>query len=62
VKRGSQPTVSSYDHRSTGASNSETVTITRGIYDLDDVIAGDWYVTLQGYSAAAGVSLTASYQ
>jgi hypothetical protein len=62
VKRGSQPTVGSYDYRSNGGTNSESVTVTKGIFDLDDVIAGDWYISLYGYATSGGVSLTAGYQ
>ncbi len=62
VKRESQPTVNSYEYRSNGASNNESVTVTKGIYDLEDVIAGNWYISLYGYVSSTGISLTVGYQ
>ncbi|HYC91684.1 MAG TPA: M4 family metallopeptidase [Thermoanaerobaculia bacterium] len=54
VKRGSQPTSSSYDYRPYLNGNNETVTVT-------NPVAGDWYISLYGYSTYSGVTLRATY-
>ena len=54
VRRGAQPTTSSYDYRSWLAGNNETVSVSTPA-------SGDWFVMLNGYAAYAGVTLTASY-
>ncbi|MHB9000596.1 MAG: M4 family metallopeptidase, partial [Thermoanaerobaculia bacterium] len=54
VKRGAQPTSSSYDYRPYLSGNNETVTVT-------NPVAGDWYVSLYAYSTYASVSLVATY-
>jgi Zn-dependent metalloprotease len=54
VKRGSQPTSSSYDYRPYLNGNNETVTVT-------NPVAGDWYISIYGYSTYSGVSLKATY-
>ncbi len=54
VKRGSQPTTSSYDYRPYLSGNNETVTVT-------NPTSGDWYIMLHGYAAYSGMSLQATY-
>ena len=54
VKLGSQPTSSSYDYRPYLNGNNETVTVT-------NPAAGDWYISLHGYSSYSGVTLKATY-
>jgi Zn-dependent metalloprotease len=54
VKLGAQPTLTSYDYRPYLTGNAETVTVT-------NPAAGDWYIGLEGYAAASGVSLNATY-
>jgi vibriolysin len=54
VKRGAQPTSTSYDYRPYLTGNNETVTVT-------NPVAGDWYISLNGYAAFSGVSLNANY-
>ncbi|WP_196139725.1 S8 family serine peptidase [Aliikangiella sp. G2MR2-5] len=54
VKFGSAPTTSSYDCRPYKSGNEETC-------NISNVQAGTYYVTLRGYSAFSGVSLTGSY-
>lgn len=54
VKRGSQPTSSSYDYRPYLNGNNETVTVS-------NPVAGDWYISLYAYSTYSGVTLRATY-
>lgn len=54
VRRGTEPTTTSYDYRPYKIGNNETVTVT-------SPDAGMWYVMLKGYAAYSGVTLTASY-
>ena len=54
VRRGAEPTVSTYDYRPFKIGNNETVTVA-------SPAAGMWYVMLKGYLAYTGVTLTASY-
>src|SRR4051794_14708722 len=54
VKRGAQPTATVYDYRPYLTGNNETVTVT-------NPVAGDWYISLNGYAAYSGVSLNATY-
>jgi vibriolysin len=54
VKRGAQPTLTVYDYRPFLTGNNETVTVT-------NPVAGDWYISLNGYAAYSGVSLNANY-
>ncbi|HVJ61139.1 MAG TPA: collagenase, partial [Tahibacter sp.] len=54
VRYGSAPTTTAYDCRPYAGGNSETCTIAT-------VQAGRYHVMLRGYSAFAGVSLTASF-
>jgi vibriolysin len=54
VKRGAQPTSSSYDYRPYKSGNTESVSVT-------NPTAGDWYISIYGYSACSGVSLVANY-
>jgi len=54
VKRGAQPTSSSYDYRPYLSGNNETVTVT-------NPVAGDWYISIYAYSSYASVSLKATY-
>jgi hypothetical protein len=54
VKLGAQPTSTVYDYRPYLSGNNETVTVT-------NPAAGDWYISINGYQAYSGVSLTATY-
>lgn len=54
VKRGSQPTSSSYDYRPYLNGNNETVNVT-------NPVAGDWYISIYAYSTFASVSIKATY-
>jgi hypothetical protein len=54
VKRGSIPTLSSWDYRPYLTGNNETVTV-------NNPLAGDWYIMLHGWSSYSGVSLRATY-
>ena len=54
VKRGSQPTSSSYDYRPYLNGNNETVTVT-------NPVAGDWYVSIYAYSTYSSLTLKATY-
>lgn len=55
VRRGSQPTTSSWDCRPYQSGNNETCSVA-------SPQAGTWHVMLRGYSAFSGVTLTGSYQ
>ena len=54
VKRGSQPTSSSYDYRPYLSGNNETVNVT-------NPVAGDWFISIYAYSTFSGVSIKATY-
>ncbi|HNS20344.1 MAG TPA: pre-peptidase C-terminal domain-containing protein [Sedimentisphaerales bacterium] len=54
VRRGSKPTLTSYDYRPYLIGNAETVEIT-------DPAAATWYIMLRGYQAYTGVTLVATY-
>lgn len=54
VKRGAQPTSSSYDYRPYLSGNNETVNVT-------NPVAGDWYISIYAYSTFASVSIKATY-
>jgi Zn-dependent metalloprotease len=54
VKRGSQPTSSSYDYRPYLSGNAETVNVT-------NPVAGDWFISIYAYSTFANVTLKATY-
>ncbi len=54
VKRGAQPTSSSYDYRPYLNGNNETVTVS-------NPASGDWYIGLNAYSSYSAVSLQATY-
>ena len=54
VRRGSQPTTTSYDYRPYKVGNNETV-------DVNNPAAGTWYIMLRGYSSYSGVTLKATY-
>ena len=54
VRRGSQPTTTSYDYRPYKVGNDETV-------DVNNPAAGTWYIMLRGYSSYSGVTLKAAY-
>ncbi|HEX8252459.1 MAG TPA: M4 family metallopeptidase [Thermoanaerobaculia bacterium] len=54
VKRGSQPTSSTYDYRPYKSGNAESVAVT-------SPVAGDWYISLYAYSTFASVTLKATY-
>jgi vibriolysin len=53
VKKGSTPTLSSYDARPYLNGNNETVTI-------DATAGGTWYIMLHGYTAYSGVTIVAT--
>jgi len=55
AKFGAAPTTSSHDQKSGGSSNTETIAIAAPA-------AGTYYLMVNGYSAASGISLVASYQ
>lgn len=55
VKRGSQPTTSSYDCRPYKSGNAESCSFT-------NPQAATWYISIYGYSAVSGLTLTATYQ
>jgi hypothetical protein len=61
LRRGSQPTPTSYTYSSNGASTIEKISINSDIFDLEDVLAGDWYITVYGYASSSGVSVKATY-
>jgi hypothetical protein len=54
VRRGAQPTSSTYDYRPYLNGNTESVNVT-------NPVAGDWYISIYAYTAYSGVSLTATY-
>ncbi|MBV9497477.1 MAG: M4 family metallopeptidase [Acidobacteria bacterium] len=54
VKRGAIPTSSVYDYRPYLSGNNETVTVS-------NPVAGDWYISLSGYSTYSGATLKATY-
>ncbi|WAC71743.1 M4 family metallopeptidase [Roseateles sp. SL47] len=54
VRRGSAPTTSTYDGKSDGSTNTESVT-------LSATTAGTYYILLNAYSAVSGTSLVATY-
>jgi bacillolysin len=54
VKRGAQPTLTSYDYRPYLNGNNETVSVT-------NPVAGDWYISIYAYSTFASVSIKATY-
>lgn len=54
VKRGSQPTSSSYDYRPYLNGNNETVSVT-------NPASGDWYISIYAYSSFSSVTLKATY-
>jgi len=53
VRSGSQPTTTTYTCRPYLSGNTETCTI-------NNPVAGTWYVSVRGYTAYSGVSLTAT--
>lgn len=55
VKRGSQPTTSSYDCRPYKTGNTESCS-------FNNPQADTWYISIYGYSAVSGLNLTVSYQ
>ncbi|MDP9190854.1 MAG: M4 family metallopeptidase [Acidobacteriota bacterium] len=54
VKRGSQPTTTSYDYRPYLSGNNETVNVT-------NPLSGDWFISIRAYSTFSGVSIKATY-
>ena len=54
VKRGAQPTLTSYDYRPYLSGNNETVNVT-------NPVAGDWFISIYAYSTFASVSIKATY-
>ncbi|WP_417689685.1 S8 family serine peptidase [Pseudidiomarina sp.] len=55
VRKGSQPTTSSYDCRPYRSGNNENCSI-------DNPDSGRWYISLQGYQAYSGVDLLVEWQ
>ncbi|HEU4829309.1 MAG TPA: PPC domain-containing protein [Gemmatimonadales bacterium] len=53
VRRGAEPTTSTYDCESAGGSNEESC-------ELDSPAAGTWYIMLEGFEAYSGASLLAT--
>jgi Zn-dependent metalloprotease len=54
VKRGAQPTLTTYDYRPYLSGNAESVSVT-------SPVAGDWYISIYAYAAFSGVSIKATY-
>ena len=54
VRRGAQPTLSTYDYRPYLGTSNETASVS-------NPVAGDWFIMLYGYSAYSGVTLKATY-
>ncbi|MCU0916500.1 MAG: PPC domain-containing protein, partial [Planctomycetes bacterium] len=54
VRRGTQPTTTSYDYRPYKVGNEETV-------DVNNPAAGTWYIMLRGYASYSNVTLKATY-
>ncbi len=54
VRRGSAPTTSTYDGKSEGSTNAESVT-------LSATTAGTYYILLNAYATVSGASLVATY-
>jgi hypothetical protein len=54
VKRGSKPTLISWDYNSSLPGNDETI-------DVSHPASGTWYILLNGFTSYAGVTLVASY-
>ncbi len=54
VKKGAQPTTTSYDYRPFLMGNNEKV-------EIDNPAAATWYIMLRAYSAYSGVTLVATY-
>ncbi|HKO58451.1 MAG TPA: PPC domain-containing protein, partial [Thermoanaerobaculia bacterium] len=54
VKRGAIPTSTVWDYRPYLTGNNETVTVA-------NPVAGDWYISLNGYTSYASVTLKATY-
>lgn len=55
VRRGAQPTTTSYECRSDRSGNSESCS-------FNNPEATTWYISVYGYRAVSGLTLTASYQ
>ena len=55
VRRGAQPTTSSYDCRPYKSGNAESCSFT-------NPQAAVWHISVYGYSAVSGLTLTATYQ
>ena len=55
VRRGSQPTTSTYDCRGFNSGNSETC-------DFDSPGSGTWHVMIRAYATYSGVTLLATWQ
>ncbi len=55
VRRAAQPTTTSYDCRSDRSGNSESCS-------FNNPEATTWYISIYGYRAVSGLTLTASYQ
>ena len=55
VRRGAQPTTTTYDCRPYKSGNAESCSFT-------NPQAATWYISIYGYSAVSGLNLTATYQ
>jgi serine protease len=55
VRRGSQPTTSTYDCRPYLNGNTESCT-------FNNPVAATYHIGIRGYTAVSGVTLTTSYQ
>ncbi|MFZ4682918.1 MAG: pre-peptidase C-terminal domain-containing protein, partial [Terrimicrobiaceae bacterium] len=54
VKRSAVPTTSSYDYRSNGGSNTETITV-------NSPSSGVWYIKVRAFSTYSGLTVVATY-
>lgn len=54
VRRGAEPTLTSYDYRPYEVGNEETVLV-------ESPEGGSWYIMLRGYTAYTGLTLVATY-
>ena len=54
IKKGTKPTLTSWDYRPYTTGNNETV-------HLDDPAAATWYIMIHAYQAYSGASLVATY-
>jgi pseudolysin/vibriolysin len=55
IKAGSAPTTTSFGWKSTGATNTETISI-------NSPVANTYYIMVYGYSAVSGTTLNATHK